>query len=97
MYYDVKNLYEWAMYQLLPTFEDAANFDVSAIAPDSFTGYILEIDLEYPQHLHNRHIDLSFCRDKSSGKRKDKLLATLHDKQRHPFIICSNVLVTVFT
>jgi len=82
MYYDVNNLYEWAMCRPLPCakfqwFEDAANFDV--IAPDSSTGYIFEIDLEYPQHLHDRHTDLPFCptRDKSPGKREDKLLATL--------------------
>ncbi|KYQ53663.1 hypothetical protein ALC60_04182, partial [Trachymyrmex zeteki] len=81
MYYDVNNLYGWAMCQPLPYaefqwVEDAANFDVSAIAPDSPTGYILEVDLEYPQHLHDRHTDLPFCptRDKPPGKREDKLL-----------------------
>jgi len=49
------------------------------------TGYILEVDLEYPQHLHDRHTDLSFCpmRDKPPAKREDKLLATLYDKQRY--------------
>jgi len=57
MYYDVNNLYGWAMCQLLPYaefqwFEDAVNFDVSAIAPDSSTGYIFEVDLEYPQHIY---------------------------------------------
>ncbi|KYQ53702.1 hypothetical protein ALC60_07365 [Trachymyrmex zeteki] len=66
-------------------FEDAANFDVSAIAPDSLTGYILEIDLEYPRHLHDTHADLPFCpmRDKPPGTRDEKLLATLYDKQRY--------------
>ncbi|KYN39310.1 hypothetical protein ALC56_06298 [Trachymyrmex septentrionalis] len=66
-------------------FEDAANFDASAIALDSLTGYILELDLEYPQHIHDRHTDLPFCptRDKSPGKREHKLLATLYDKQRY--------------
>jgi len=106
MYYDVNNLYGWAIYQSLPYaefqwFEDAVNFDVSAIAPDSFTGYIFEVDLEYPQHLHNRHTDQSFCptRDKSPGKREDKLLATLYDKQRSTsstIATCSNVFVTIF-
>ncbi|XP_018342240.1 PREDICTED: uncharacterized protein LOC108748509 [Trachymyrmex septentrionalis] len=68
-----------------PNFEDAANFDASAIALDSLTGYILELDLEYPQHIHDRHTDLPFCptRDKSPGKREHKLLATLYDKQRY--------------
>ncbi|KYN26658.1 hypothetical protein ALC57_03967 [Trachymyrmex cornetzi] len=71
MYYDVNNLYGWEMCQPLPYaefrwVEDAANFDASAIAPDSSTGYILEVDLEYPQRLHDRHTDLPFCpmRDK---------------------------------
>ncbi|KYN29373.1 hypothetical protein ALC57_01185 [Trachymyrmex cornetzi] len=89
MYYDVNNLYGWAMCQPLPYaefrwVEDAANFDVSAIAPNSSTGYI-EVDLEYPQRLHDRHSDLPFCpmRDKPPGKREDKLLATLYDKQRY--------------
>jgi len=77
MYYDVNNLYGWAMYQPLPYaefqwFEDAVNFDVSAITPDSSTGYIFEVDLEYPQHLHDRYTDLPFCstRDKPPGKQR---------------------------
>ena len=46
---------------------------------------VLEVDLEYPQHLHDQHTDLSFCptRDKPPGKREDNLLATLYDKQRY--------------
>ncbi|KAG5314524.1 SETMR methyltransferase, partial [Acromyrmex insinuator] len=81
MYYDVNNLYGWAMCQPLPY--DAANFDVSVIALDSSISYIL--DLEYPQHLHDQHTDLSFCptRNKPPGKRKAKLLATLYHKQRY--------------
>jgi len=39
--------------------KNAVNF-VSAIAPDSSTSYILEVDFEYPQHLHGRHTDLLF-------------------------------------
>ncbi|RLU16025.1 hypothetical protein DMN91_011783 [Ooceraea biroi] len=48
-------------------------------------GYVLEVDLEYPQHLHDAHADLPFCptRDKPPGKRQDKLLATLYDKKRY--------------
>ncbi|XP_070155861.1 uncharacterized protein [Polyergus mexicanus] len=90
MYFDVNNLYGWAMCQPLPyadfrSVDDISDFDVSAIASDSTTGYILEVDLEYPQHLHDAHADLSFCptRDKPPGKRQDKLLATLYDKKRY--------------
>ncbi|XP_039311000.1 uncharacterized protein LOC120358987 isoform X2 [Solenopsis invicta] len=90
MYFDVNNLYGWAMCQPLPYkdfrwVDDVTNFNFMDIALDSPTGYILEIDLEYPQHLHDAHIDLSFCpmRDKPPGKRQDKLLATLYDKKRY--------------
>ncbi|RLU16498.1 hypothetical protein DMN91_010566 [Ooceraea biroi] len=90
MYYDVNNLYGWAMCHPLPYAEfrwvnDISNFDVNAIAPDSSKEYVLEVDLEYPQHLHDAHADLPFCpaRDKLPGKRQDKLLATLYDKKRY--------------
>ncbi|KYN22644.1 hypothetical protein ALC57_04951 [Trachymyrmex cornetzi] len=65
--------------------DDVHNFDFTAIALDSQTGYILEVDLEYPQHLHDAHTDLPFCptREIPPGKRHDKLLATLCDKQRY--------------
>jgi len=55
------------------------------VALDSPTGYILEVDLEYPQHLHDAHADLPFCptRDKPPGERENKLLVTLYDKKRY--------------
>ncbi|XP_014487481.1 PREDICTED: uncharacterized protein LOC106751163 [Dinoponera quadriceps] len=87
---DVNNLYGGAMCQPLPHAEfqwvtDVSTFDVSSIAVDSAIGYILEIVLEYPQHLHDAHVDLPFCptRAKPPGKKQDKLLATLCDKQRY--------------
>lgn len=90
MYFDVNNLYGWAMCQPLPCtkfrwLNNISNFDLSSIALDSPTGYILEVDLEYPEHLHNVHTDLPFCptRDKPPGTRQNKLLATLYDKQRY--------------
>ncbi|XP_036140462.1 uncharacterized protein LOC118644854 [Monomorium pharaonis] len=89
MYFDVNNLYGWAMCQPLPYGEfqwiEVSNFDINAIAADSPTGYILEVDLEYPRDLHDEHADLSFCptRDKPPGKRECKLLATMYDKERY--------------
>jgi len=64
-------------------FQDPLN--VIDIALDSPKGYILEMDLKYPQHLHDAHTDLSFCptRNKSPDKRQDKLFATLYDKKRY--------------
>jgi len=90
MYFDVNNLYGWAMCQPLPFtdfrwVDDISNFNVMDVTLDSPKGYILEVDLEYPQHLHDAHADLPFCltRDKSSGKRENKLLVTLYDKKRY--------------
>jgi len=41
------------------------------IALNSPIGYVLEVDLEYPQYLHDAHTDLPFypTRDKPPGKR----------------------------
>jgi len=90
MYFDINNLYGWAMCQplLFANFRwiyDVSNFNVMDVALDSPTGYILNEDLEYPQHLHDAHTDLPFCptRDKPSGKRENKLVATLYDKKRY--------------
>lgn len=90
MYFDVNNLYGWAMCQPLPYSEfqwvnDVSNFEISSIAIDSPIGYILEVDLEYPQSQHDAHTDLPFCptQAKPPGKKQEKLLATLYDKQRY--------------
>ncbi|XP_050452135.1 uncharacterized protein LOC126851837 [Cataglyphis hispanica] len=90
MYFDVNNLYGWAMCQSLPYedfrwIEDVTSIDLMSVTPDSPIGYILEVDLAYPPGLHDSHADLPFCptRDKPSGKRRDKLLATLRDKRRY--------------
>ncbi|XP_076301635.1 uncharacterized protein LOC143219582 [Lasioglossum baleicum] len=91
MYFDVNNLYGWAMSQPLPyrdfrwVEEDIDNFDVESIPIDSPVGYILEVDLEYPREIHDAHADLPFC--PSHGTATDssqrKLMATLHDKERY--------------
>jgi len=61
MYYDVNNLYGWAMCQLLlyTEFQWVKDANLDAIALNSHIGYILEVDLEYPQHLHDTLIYLS--------------------------------------
>ena len=72
-------------YKDLQWVDGVSSFDVSTIALDSSTGYILEVGLEYSQHLHDTHTDLPFCptREKPPGKRQEKFLATLFDKKRY--------------
>ena len=64
MYLDANNLYGWAMSQFLPT----GNFkwlsqkqiektNLGKYTENSKKGLILEVDLEYPQELHNLHND----------------------------------------
>ena len=60
MYLDANNLYGWAMSQNLPTggfqwVKDAAELCIDDHPPDSPEGYILEVDLEYPEELHEAH------------------------------------------
>ncbi|XP_070169549.1 uncharacterized protein [Polyergus mexicanus] len=85
MYFDINNLYGWAMCQSLPYenfrwVDNVTSVDLMSVTSDSPIGYILEVDLAYPSDLHDSHADLPFCptRDKPPGKRDEKLLATLN-------------------
>ena len=61
MYYDVNNLYGWAMMHSLPygNFEWVDEKDLYTtgynVNDDSPVGYILEVDLEYPKEIHDEH------------------------------------------
>ena len=62
MYLDANNLYGWAMSQSLPRgsfewVEDVDSLNVMTIPDDGDKGYILEVDLEYPDHIHDQHSD----------------------------------------
>ncbi|KYM99021.1 hypothetical protein ALC62_10243 [Cyphomyrmex costatus] len=90
MYFDVNNLYGWAMMEPLPYGEfhwvdNVDGFDVMSVPVDSDVGYILEVDLTYPHVLHDSHYDLPFCPTKElpSGGKYEKLLATLNGKERY--------------
>uniref|UniRef100_A0ABD2WMC5 DNA-directed DNA polymerase n=1 Tax=Trichogramma kaykai TaxID=54128 RepID=A0ABD2WMC5_9HYME len=87
MYYDINNLYGWAMVQSLPygdfQWDDAP--DYLTLPEDSEHGYILEVDLEYPEEIHDSHKDLPLCPEHACppGSRQRKLLTTLHDKRNY--------------
>ena len=63
-YLDTNNLYGWAVsqYLLYSGFKwlnqtETDKFDVSSMNENSSNGYILEVDLEYPDELHELHND----------------------------------------
>ena len=56
-YLDMNNLYGWAMSKYLPYkvfkwLKDVGKFDVMSISEKSPIGYFLEVDLAYPDELH---------------------------------------------
>ena len=71
MYLDANNLYGWAMSQCLPTgnFKWMSDKDIERIDLGSYNtnckkGLILEVDLEYPQELHELHNDYPLAPEK---------------------------------
>ncbi|KAJ8915329.1 hypothetical protein NQ315_008213 [Exocentrus adspersus] len=95
MYFDVNNQYGWAMSQSLPyggfKWVDP-NIDVLSIGDESSKGYILEVDLEYPNHLHDAHKDLPFCPEHSAPPRCKNLMnnavfgKTMENIRRHSIV-----------
>ena len=62
MYLDANNLYGWAMSQALPTggFEwtdPPSTQELIDHPSDADKGYVLEVNLEYPEELHDAHND----------------------------------------
>ena len=65
-YLDMNNLYGWAMSEYLPYgrfkwLKNIDKFDVMSISEKSPIGYFLEVDLAYPDELHELHNDYSLA------------------------------------
>ena len=71
MYLDANNLYGWAMSQCVPYSEfkwlkqkEIDKFCLNSIEENSSIGYILEVDLDYPDELHELHNDYPLAPEK---------------------------------
>ena len=66
MYLDANNLYGWAMSQYLPTgkFKWLTKGDLADYRENSDEGIILEVDLDYPEELHDLHNDYPLAPEK---------------------------------
>ena len=65
----MNNLYGWAMSEYLPYggfkwLKNVDEFDVMSISEKSPIGYFLEVDLEYPDELHELHNDYPLAPEK---------------------------------
>ncbi|CAH1643155.1 unnamed protein product [Spodoptera littoralis] len=92
VYLDCNNLYGHAMTRKLPisdfkfmTSQEIVSFRLFDIPDDAEYGYILEVDLMYPEYLHNLHSDLPFAPEKfiPIGGKTEKLIANLYDKYNY--------------
>ena len=70
-YLDANNLYGYAMSQPLPTGnfrflteDEIKHLDILNVPDDHPTGYILEVDMEYPHDLHELHNDYPLAPEK---------------------------------
>jgi len=61
---------------------DNMNLDVTKIDDDAPYGYILEVDIDYPKHLHKNHNQLPFLAENTCppNSKVTKLLTTLSPK-----------------
>ena len=63
------------------------NSNILDVDDDSSKGYVLEVDVYYPQELHDCHSDLPFLVEKlippSKNAKTPKLIANVNDKKRY--------------
>ena len=87
-YWNVSNLYGWAMSQKLPVdsfdwMEDTSQFNEDFIKnynEESDEACFLEVNVQYPEKLHELRNDLPFLLERMKIEKFEKLLANLYDK-----------------
>ena len=91
-YLDANNLYGWAMSLKLPihSFKEMTNKELENIFNNQIvqvwerTPCILEVDLEYPEELHDLHNDYPLCPERvECDRRVKKLIPNLRHKNNY--------------
>ena len=87
-YLDANNLYGWAMCQDLPVNgfkwmneEELNNW--SELSKTKGKGCILEVDLEYPEELHNLHNEYPLAPERIKFGNVEKLIPNLNNKTKY--------------
>ena len=81
----------WAMSQKFPVnnfewIKDTSQFNEELLKnynEENDEGYFLEVDIQYPEKLHELHNDLPFIPERMKIERVEKLVANLHDKTEY--------------
>ena len=90
-YLDINNQYGVGMSQDLPThgFKWMSNIKeytpkkISELVKKNKHGYLLEVDVDYPEKLHDKHNDLPFMVEKMKIHKVEKLVPNLHNKRKY--------------
>ena len=90
-YWDVNNLYGWAMSQKLPVnkfewIKDTSQFNedfIKRFNEERDEGYFLEVNVQYPEKLLELHNDLPFLPERIKTEKVKKFFTSLHDKSEY--------------
>ena len=90
-YWNVINLYGWAMSQKLPVhkfewIEDRSQFNEDLIkyySEESDKGNFLKVDVQYPEKPHDCHNDLPILSERKKIEKVEKLITNLQDKTEY--------------
>jgi hypothetical protein len=77
---DANNLYGWAMSQPLPI-RDFKWMSGEELEKWRNYGCILEVDLEYPEELHDKHNEYPLAPERTDVNKVDKLIPNLNNKE----------------
>ena len=84
-YLDANNLYGWAMSEKMPckNFKWSEERDLKKITEDEDVGYVLEVDLEYPEELHDLHNDYPLAPEVMKIGKVNKLTPNFNKKTKY--------------
>ena len=90
-YWDVNNLYGWAMLQMLPVngFEWFAGISqfyedfIKSYNDEIDEGYFLEVDVQYPEKINSLYNDLPFLPERMKIEKVEKVNFNLHEKNEY--------------
>ena len=90
-YWDVNNLYGWAISQNLPVnnfkwIEETSQLNKNFIKnynEENDEGYFLEVNVQYLEKLHELHDDLPFLPERKKIQKFRKFITNLYDKNEY--------------